>query len=220
MRLRRPVAKQSTHFARALLPKRPKALTEEIRLEIFASADLPDYWVHLLRDASSEWRILRLLMWKLVWNVGDSRDNVFDIYGASREKLLEILAVVIILSPISSVRGGPVFYHAMTTRCMQIHEENRKSPRFFQKSHTFQPKCPVFNHVITTRCIQIQKDKRKSPALYGVATISRLLYIIGLFRKRALYKRQCSAKATYPFKEPTSHSHPRSKEPYMQHVKL
>jgi len=30
---------------------------------------------------------------------------VFDVYEASREMLLDILAVVIILSPISSVRG-------------------------------------------------------------------------------------------------------------------
>jgi len=43
---------------------------------------------------------------------------------------------------------------------------------------------------------------------YGVATISRLLKIIGLFCKRALYKRLCSAKETYDFKEPTNRSHP------------
>ena len=43
---------------------------------------------------------------------------------------------------------------------------------------------------------------------YGVATISRLLKIIGLFCKRALSKRLCSAKETYNFKEPTNRSHP------------
>ena len=43
--------------------------------------------------------------------------------------------------------------------------------------------------------------------LYGVATISRLLQIIGLFCKRALYKSWYSAKDIYSFKEPTS-SHP------------
>jgi len=43
---------------------------------------------------------------------------------------------------------------------------------------------------------------------YGVATISRLLKIIGLFCKRALQKRQYSAKETYNFKEPTNRSHP------------
>ena len=42
----------------------------------------------------------------------------------------------------------------------------------------------------------------------GVATISRLLKIIGLFCKRALYKRLYSAKETYDFKEPTDCSHP------------
>ena len=39
---------------------------------------------------------------------------------------------------------------------------------------------------------------------YGVATISRLLKIIGLFCKRALRKRRYSAKETYNFKEPTN----------------
>jgi len=44
--------------------------------------------------------------------------------------------------------------------------------------------------------------------LCGVATISRLLKIIGLFCKRALYKRLYPAKETYDFKEPTNRSHP------------
>jgi len=43
---------------------------------------------------------------------------------------------------------------------------------------------------------------------YGVATISRLLKITGLFCKRALQKRLYSAKETYNFKEPTSRGHP------------
>ena len=41
-----------------------------------------------------------------------------------------------------------------------------------------------------------------------MATISRLLKIIGLFCKRALQKRRYSAKETYHFKEPTNRSHP------------
>ena len=44
--------------------------------------------------------------------------------------------------------------------------------------------------------------------IYGVATISRLPKIIGLFCKRALEKRQHSAKETFDFKEPTNCSHP------------
>ena len=43
---------------------------------------------------------------------------------------------------------------------------------------------------------------------YWVATVSRLLKIIGLFCKRALYKRRYSAKETYNFKESTNRSHP------------
>jgi len=48
---------------------------------------------------------LFILEWKLVWNFGDFCENVFDVYGDSRENLLEILAIGIILSPISSVCG-------------------------------------------------------------------------------------------------------------------
>jgi len=43
---------------------------------------------------------------------------------------------------------------------------------------------------------------------YGLATISRLLKIAGLFCKRALYKRRYFAKETYNLKEPTNRSHP------------
>jgi len=39
---------------------------------------------------------------------------------------------------------------------------------------------------------------------YGVATVSRLFKMIGLFCKRALYKRLYSTKETYNFKEPTN----------------
>ena len=43
---------------------------------------------------------------------------------------------------------------------------------------------------------------------YGVAAISRLLKSIGLFCKRALWKRRYSAEETYKFEEHTSHNHP------------
>ena len=38
----------------------------------------------------------------------------------------------------------------------------------------------------------------------GMATVSRLLKIIGLFCKRAIQKRRYSAKETYDFEEPTN----------------
>jgi len=43
---------------------------------------------------------------------------------------------------------------------------------------------------------------------YGVALVSRIDKIIGLFCKRALQKRQYSAKETYNFIDPTHRSHP------------
>ena len=51
-------------------------------------------------------------------------------------------------------------------------------------------------------------DLNGSSRGYGVATISTLLKIIGLFCKRALQNRLYSAKETYNFKEPTNRSHP------------
>jgi len=44
--------------------------------------------------------------------------------------------------------------------------------------------------------------------MYGVATISRLLKIVGLFCTKVLWKRRYSAKETYYFKEPANRSHP------------
>ena len=43
---------------------------------------------------------------------------------------------------------------------------------------------------------------------YGVALISGLDEIVGLFCKRALYKRRYSAKETYNFIDPANRSHP------------
>jgi len=51
-------------------------------------------------------------------------------------------------------------------------------------------------------------------AICGVAAISRIPKIIGLFCKRALWKRRYSAKETCHFKEPTNRSHPIS---HIQH---
>jgi len=47
---------------------------------------------------------------------------------------------------------------------------------------------------------------------YGVATVSRIDKIIGLFCKRALQKRRYSAKDTYILIDPTDRSHPILKE--------
>jgi len=47
---------------------------------------------------------------------------------------------------------------------------------------------------------------------FGVAPMSRLLKIIGLFCNRALWKRLYSAKETCHFKEPTNRSHPIANE--------
>ena len=47
-----------------------------------------------------------------------------------------------------------------------------------------------------------------SSCIYGVALVSRIDKIIGLFCKRALQKRQYSAKETYNLIDLTDRSHP------------
>ena len=64
--------------------------------------------------------------------------------------------------------------------------------------------------------IHITRDVRLSLSIsvsihvcyYGVALVSRIDKIIGLFCKRALQKRQYSAKETFHFIDPTDRSHP------------
>ena len=65
--------------------------------------------------------------------------------------------------------------------------------------------CESFENVYQPRVPQHLIDYL---SWYGVATISRLLKIIGLFCKRARLKRPYSAKETYNFREPTNRSHP------------
>jgi len=50
--------------------------------------------------------------------------------------------------------------------------------------------------------------RQYSVICHGVASIGRLLKIIGLFGKRALWKRRYSAKETYNSRVPASCSHP------------
>jgi len=51
-------------------------------------------------------------------------------------------------------------------------------------------------------------QKLYGQSCYGVATIGRLLKIIGLFCKKSPIKGLYSAKETYDFKEPTTCGHP------------
>ena len=53
-----------------------------------------------------------------------------------------------------------------------------------------------------------ERAKQSRRLCQGVASISRLLKMIGLFCKRDPEKRRYSAKETYNFKEPTNRRHP------------
>jgi len=67
--------------------------------------------------------------------------------------------------------------------------------------------CPTVTALIIS-ALSSTRILRCDPVYYGVATMGRLLKIIGLFCKRAIYKKLHSAKETYNFKEPTNRSHP------------
>jgi len=56
--------------------------------------------------------------------------------------------------------------------------------------------------------MQIIDDKLSDRTDNGVALVSRLLKMLGLFCKRALQKRQYTAKETYNLIDPTDRSHP------------
>jgi len=57
-------------------------------------------------------------------------------------------------------------------------------------------------------CIESLSSCERESFDYGVALVSRIDKIIGLFCKRALQKRQYSAKETYNFIDPTDRGHP------------
>jgi len=65
--------------------------------------------------------------------------------------------------------------------------------------------CLCICKCIYTEC---EPEAHKAQRCYGVALVSRLLKIIGLFCKKDLEKRLYSAKETYNLKEPTNHGHP------------
>ena len=82
--------------------------------------------------------------------------------------------------------------------------------------HAMHMKKSCHAHDTTRSCLTIAEYRahnskscmEKSRGWCGVAIISRLLQIVGLFWKRALQKRLYSAKETCNFKEPTDRSHP------------
>jgi len=77
--------------------------------------------------------------------------------------------------------------------------------------HVWASECKYMSkwvHVWAGECMYLRASACIWASDYGVATCSRLLKIIGLLCKRALWKRRYSAKETYNFKEPTNRSHP------------
>jgi len=70
--------------------------------------------------------------------------------------------------------------------------------------HTLELQHRHCNRFCNTHC----NKHNVTESRYGVASVGRIDKIIGLFGKRALLKRQYSAKETHNFIDPTDHSHP------------
>jgi len=86
-------------------------LTQEIRHQISESRDPSLFLIVFWLTGTLFTHV------EFFWEFGDSRENVFDIYGEWSENLLEILAVVIIVSPISCVCGGLWEYRHVSRTC-------------------------------------------------------------------------------------------------------
>jgi len=141
-------------------------LTEEIRLQKFGSPDSPIFLETLLSDGDS-----RLLQWKTIWIFWDSRKNVFESCRDSSDNLSTFWQSVI-FSPISSVCGVQYSVANIIFRTFEI---------FFSPniSHAFEFEFCILLH-------DFLKWQLSWRFVYGVAVVSRIDWIIGLFCKRAL----------------------------------
>ena len=166
-------------------------LTEEIRLQIFGFQDLTIFSLHFWSDRDSVYTRENLCKF------GDSREIVFDMYGDSGENWLEILAVVIVWSPISSVCGlAPM--NMSGHMCMSEHVMSHVWVCHVWVCHVWV--CDVWvcdaRLVYLIRHIKLTRDQARvtywvcdtsrvylirHASEYGVATISRLLKMTGLF---------------------------------------
>ena len=70
------------------------------------------------------------------------------------------------------------------------------------------PSCLMIAFLCNTLCPTPFQNYRFTWIPFGVASLSRIDQMIGLFCKRALEMRQDSAKETYDFIDPTDRSHP------------
>jgi len=76
--------------------------------------------IHLLSSGDSVYSRENLFdFWE------DSRENVCDVYGDYRKDWLEILAVVMIVGPISSVRGSDSYLTSMQFSLSHTHTHVR-----------------------------------------------------------------------------------------------
>jgi len=80
----------------------------------FGSPDPSVFLIDLLSYGDSVYSRDNLL------DFGNPRENLFEVYGDSRENLFEILAVVMIFSPISSVRGTTYCIWSVTSSLINL----------------------------------------------------------------------------------------------------
>jgi len=94
-----------------------------------------------------------------------------------------------------------------------VHTECLRSHMFYALSRPEVYHYCIFMCVCVCVCMYVCQSLSESRIgsaylQYGVATVSRIDKITGLFCNGALYKRRYSAKETYNFIDPTDRSHP------------
>ena len=112
-----------------------------------------------------------------------------------------------------------IFYAQLdSVQCLfNTHIAYEKSHISYEKSHIKKRHTQKSPYIIWTQesPYLIWLAKLGAAPIYEVATIHRLPKNIGLFCKRALWKRLYSAKDTYILKEPTNHSHTITRSPIL-----
>jgi len=103
--------------------------------------------------------------------------------------------------------GGQSCVYVCVYVCVCVREREREKERAKEKERE-QESVRMCVCVCMYMCICVHVCLCVAPSRYGVATISRLLKIIGLFCRISSLLYGSFAKETYNFKEPTSRSHP------------
>ena len=180
-----------------------------------------DLWFnHAARTEMSAWGLHCVCVWlcvREVWNVWvyDCECMMFERYYVCLQRVCMWLCVCVIVCVCvvvcSIITRTQAYTHTIGLFCRFLLQ---KRPAKETYTHHRKPHALIssLTHTYHTHILQPTHTQSHTHTLQAsilwLATISRLLKIIGLFCKRDLQKRPIVCKETYNFKEPTNRSHP------------